>query len=77
MPRFLFDVIEDGQASADTDGLDLPSVAAARNEALRAATDMARDKDACPKDIMIVVRKAAVGEPVATVRLSLTCDEAA
>jgi hypothetical protein len=72
MPRFYFDVTSDGRAAPDPDGLELPSLAVARKEAMTAAAEMAKEEGACPKDIVIQVRDGTV--PVALVRLSLTCD---
>ena len=74
MPRFFFDSTVNGDAVPDGEGMILPSVEAARQEALAAAADMAKDGDPCPKEIMIVVRDGPVSEPIVTVRLSLACD---
>jgi hypothetical protein len=74
MPRFYFDVTTNGVALTDQDGLDLPSLALARKEAMTAAAEMAKEDDACPKDIVIRVRDGSGPVPVATVRLSLACD---
>ena len=74
MPRFYFDSTVNGEAVPDSEGVVLPSVAAARHEAMMAAAEMAKDDDPCPKEIMIVVRNGPVSEPIATVRLSLACD---
>jgi hypothetical protein len=72
MPRFYFDSTVNGEAMPDGEGVFLPSVAAARKEAMIAATDMAKDGGASPQEIVIVVRDRPVSEPVVTVRLSLT-----
>jgi hypothetical protein len=74
MPRFYFDSTVNGAAVPDSEGVFLPSVEAARQEALTAAAEMAKEDDACPKEIVIVVRDRAASEPITTVRLSLACD---
>jgi hypothetical protein len=63
-----------GAAVPDSEGVSLPSVAAARKEAMTAAAEMAKNGGGCPKEIMIVVRDGAASEPITTVRLSLACD---
>jgi hypothetical protein len=73
MPRFYFDIATDGVVEIDRDGLELPSLPAARQEARSAAAEMAKDGEACPKDIEIRVRGGSGPVPIATVRLSLTC----
>lgn len=74
MPRFYFDVTADGRTLVDDEGLDLPSLDAARKEARTAAAEMAKEGEACPKDIGIQVRDGSGPVPVAEVRLSLTCN---
>jgi hypothetical protein len=73
MPRFYFDVTTDGVVEIDRDGLDLPSLSYARKEARAAAAEMAKEGEACPKNVEIVVRDGG-RERVAAVRLSLACD---
>ena len=43
MPRFFFDILQDGVTKLDADGLLLPSVMIARAEASRTALDMVRE----------------------------------
>jgi hypothetical protein len=43
VPRFFFDIRQDGVTKLDTDGLVLPSVSVARAEAARAAIDMVKE----------------------------------
>jgi hypothetical protein len=74
MPQFYFDVTIDEDVTVDDDGLDLPSLDAARQEAMMTAAGMARDDAACPKNITIRVRNGSGPQPVATVRLALTCE---
>ena len=74
MPRFYFDSTVNGAVVPDTEGVFLPSVATAHREAMKAAIDMAKDDGPRPQEIMIVVRDGRVSAPIATVRLSLTCE---
>ena len=74
MPRFYFDVTVDGRTAADREGLDLPSLDAARKEARTAAAEIAKEGEACPKAVEIQVRDGSGPAPVAAIRLSLTCD---
>ena len=45
MPRFFFDSTVNGEAVPDSEGVVLPSVVAARQEAMMAAAEMAKDDD--------------------------------
>ena len=76
VPQFYFDITARGVTLADDEGLDLSSRRAARSEAMTSAAEMAREDEACPKDIVILVRDQE-RQPVLTVRLSLMCEEAA
>ncbi|HZB36846.1 MAG TPA: hypothetical protein VE443_02435, partial [Beijerinckiaceae bacterium] len=69
MPRFYFDLVLDGKAERDAEGVELN---AARAEAVRAATDIAKDyAGKHPNhDLMIRVRSEE-RQRVATARLSL------
>jgi hypothetical protein len=74
MPRFHFDVCENGVLTPDEEGLDLLSANAARLEAARAAAEMIRDRaqrGAEPADISLIVRDGSP-EPVCTVTVALT-----
>jgi hypothetical protein len=73
MPRFYFDVTTDGVVEIDQDGLDLPSLPSARKEARTAAAEIAKEGEACPKNVEIIVRDGG-RERVAAVQLSLVCD---
>jgi hypothetical protein len=44
MPRFFFDVRENGTFSPDEEGLEFPDLDAAEREAAVAASDIARDR---------------------------------
>jgi hypothetical protein len=73
MPRFHFDVSENGIVTPDEEGLDLLSAEAARLEAARAAAEMMRDRTqrkAEPADISLIVRDGS-NEPVCSVTVSL------
>jgi len=74
MPRFHFDVCEDGVLTPDEEGLDFLSANTARLEAARAAAEMIRDRaqrGAEPADISLIVRDGSP-EPVCTVTVALT-----
>jgi hypothetical protein len=73
MPRFHFDVSENGIVTTDEEGLDFVSAEAARLEAARAAAEMMRDRTqrkAEPADISLIVRDGS-NEPVCSVTVSL------
>jgi hypothetical protein len=73
MPRFHFDVCENGVLTPDEEGLDLLSANAARLEAARAAAEMIRDRaqrGAEPAEISLIVRDGSP-EPVCTVTVAL------
>jgi hypothetical protein len=44
MTRYFFDTLEDDTLDRDTEGVELPDDAAARNQAKAALTEMAREK---------------------------------
>jgi hypothetical protein len=72
MPRFHFDLVEDGRAVPDDDGLDLLSVDVARGEAVKTAGEMMKDRTrqkAEPADLSIIVRDG--GGTVCTVTVAL------
>jgi hypothetical protein len=73
MPRFYFDMVLNGRELSDDEGLELTSPAVAREEAMTAIAEMAKDEKACPKSIVIVIRDESP-QPVGTVRLLLTYD---
>ena len=58
MARFFFDTHEGNTVDLDTAGVELPDEAAARDEAQRALTDMAREKlpDGNHLDFGVIVR---------------------
>ena len=43
MPRYFFDTMDSGRFISDESGIELPSIQAARAEAARSLTDIARD----------------------------------
>ena len=61
MPRFYFDVRDGGSFIEDDDGLVLPDLEAARDEATRALADMGRDAlpGAVVRELAIEVRDEA------------------
>ena len=75
MPHFYFDAVLQGQAETDPVGVELANRAVARQEAVRAAAEMAKDRHLGEnvKDITLAIREG--DEPVATIRLSLRVEE--
>ncbi|MFL5006003.1 MAG: DUF6894 family protein [Microvirga sp.] len=75
MPRFYFDATLQGEPEADPEGIELASRAIARQEGVRAAAEMVKDRHhgENAKDITLAIREGE--EPVATIRLSLTIEE--
>jgi hypothetical protein len=75
MPRFYFDATLQGEPETDPEGIELASRAVARQEGVRAAAEMAKDRHVGEnaKDITLAIREGE--EPVATIRLSLTIEE--
>lgn len=73
MARFYFDMTVAGNAQPDEEGVDLPSLEAARREAMVTVAAMIKD-DPAPIDIVVQIRD---NEPraVARVRLSLESEE--
>jgi hypothetical protein len=76
VPRFYFDVVLQGQPETDPVGIELVSRHVARQEAVRAAAELAKDPHVGEnaKDITLAIREGE--EPVATVRLSLKIEDA-
>ena len=72
MPRYFFDTDDGDQSFRDDEGLDLPHVEAAREAALDALPDMARDKmpDGDRRTFVATVRDA-YGVVVYSATLSL------
>ena len=75
MPRFYFDATLQGEPEADPEGIELASRAIARQEGVRAAAEMVKDRHhgENAKDVTLAIREGE--EPVATIRLSLTIEE--
>jgi len=73
MPWFYFDVVKDGVAALDPEGLDMPSLDEARKVACATAAAMSTENGGAPKNVEIRVRDGSGPAPVATARVSLTC----
>jgi hypothetical protein len=74
MPRFHFDVVENGVTATDDEGMDGLTVQGAKLEAARSAAEMMRDRagrKAEPANISIIVRDGTP-IPVCTVTVALT-----
>ena len=77
MPRYFFDIHDDVD-TIDQEGLDLPDVGSAREEAVRGLVEIAREVlpgNAPEKDLWVTVRDAE-GSPVFTVRIIFTTSAA-
>jgi hypothetical protein len=61
MPRFYFDTSDDERLIVDEDGIDLPGIQAARDEATRALADLAKDilPRATHREIAVIVTDEA------------------
>jgi uncharacterized protein DUF6894 len=70
-----FDATLQGEPETDPVGIELASRAVARQEGVRAAAEMVKDRHhgENAKDITLAIREGE--EPVATIRLSLTIEE--
>ena len=70
MPRFYFDVIDNGRITRDEEALELTDFQHARNQALAALADMAKDElpDGDHREFVIEVRD---GGPEPLLRASL------
>jgi hypothetical protein len=76
VPHFYFDAVLNGKVAPDPEGVELGNRDTARQEAVRAAAEMAKDShlDGNARDIIVRVREGR--EPVATVRLSILIEDA-
>jgi hypothetical protein len=73
VPRFYFDLVENGRTIPDEDGVELLSLGAARLEAARTAGEMLRDRTqakAEPADICLIVRDGSP-EPACSIVVAL------
>jgi hypothetical protein len=77
MPRYYFHM-EDGQSLFDDAGLDLPDIAAAQNEALRASGELLKDwsrtpatlRNGTPWQMWVTEKPNGEGKTFFTLRLS-------
>lgn len=78
MPRFRFDVSDNGQLMPDAEGLELPSLEAARREALATLGSIAKDAlpDGDAREFIISVRDGQP-DPVLTASLLLKVERRA
>ena len=70
MPQFYFEVTTGAGIASEDDAVDLPSLEAARAEAMMMAAEMAKEGGAAPKDIAIAIRDER-RETLGTVQLTL------
>ena len=73
MPRFFFDVTDTGRTTADAEGVDLPSFAAAKEEALATLGEIAKDElpDGDTREFVIEIRDGHGTKPLLRATLSL------
>jgi hypothetical protein len=71
MPRFYFDVRQDGKVIADDEGEELPDTAAAISEASLAATQLAKERLRSPRDTLVVEVRDEQGQPVVRAKVLL------
>ncbi len=72
MPRYFFDIFENGRHTPDEEGTELPNVATVRLEAMRALPAIARDevpKDGDRQAFTVLVRDEA-GKPTYSATLT-------
>ena len=71
MPRFYFDVRQNSQIIADTEGEELPDTAAAEREAALAAAHLAKELLSGPHGSVVVEVRDAQGQPIVRAKVSL------
>jgi hypothetical protein len=64
MPRYFFDTMDSGRFISDESGIELPSIQAARAEAARSLTDIARDMSPDNRREVIVEVSDDEGRPL-------------
>lgn len=76
MPRFFFDIYEDGKPSMDRDGVELPSLDDARHEARRTLAEMAAESFRRRDEVslLIEIRLEAGGKCIEAVASSSVRD---
>ena len=74
MERYFFDVILNGSREPDKEGVELKDDNAAREEALKVASEFASEPDGREKHVEISVTRAGK-DPVCIVRLQLSIEE--
>jgi hypothetical protein len=72
VPRFYFDAVLNGEPQPDPEGIELANRDTARQDAVRAAAEMAKDRhlDGNAREFTVKVREGS--EPVATIRIRLS-----
>jgi hypothetical protein len=76
VPRFYFDAVLNGEPEPDPEGIELDSRDTARQEAVRAAAEMAKDRHLGGNAREFTVKVREGSEPFATIRLSLKIEDA-
>jgi hypothetical protein len=71
MPRYFFDVVEDGTTFPDEEGLEFSDLDAARADVLRSLGELAREKFHRDRQSLIIRVRNGGEEPVWTASLTL------
>jgi hypothetical protein len=71
MPRYFFDVVEDGTTFSDDEGVEFADLAAARTEVLRTLGELAREKLRSDHQSLTIRVRDFGQEPVWTASLTL------
>ena len=71
MPRFYFDVRQDGRLTADTEGEELADNAAAEREATLVASHLTKELLSCGRGNLAVEVRDKIGKPVVRATVSL------
>jgi hypothetical protein len=71
MPRYFFDVVEDGTTFLDEEGLEFNDLAAAHADVLRTLGELAREKLHRDRQSLIIRVRDESPEPVWTASLTL------
>jgi hypothetical protein len=75
MPRYFFDVVEDGTTFLDEDGLEFSDLAAARADVLRTLGELAREKLHDDRQSLMIRVRNGGEESVWTASLTLRIEE--
>jgi hypothetical protein len=75
MPRYHFNIREDGRITRDDEGREFADTAAARREAVAAGAEIAREAFAAGKTDRVVVEVSQQDAPILKVSITLDVEE--